>query len=156
MHNKTWKKEWNLLEEAYGSVNETTHSGENSCKDDEYFCQKDKVCKPKGDVQEEAEQGVTNAASEGLGLSNKELGIHADRPGADEELPEPGEVDEAPLSTEVLSLIDKLAGPQAATVEELQALAREGRLSEYVDLIVTKKDLAQKELDLQKPKEIES
>lgn len=147
MHNKTWKKEWNLLEEAYGSVNETTHSGENSCKDGEYFCQKDKVCKPKGDVQEEAE---------GMSLSNKELGIHADRPGADEELPEPGEVDEAPLSTEVLSLIDKLAGPQAATVEELQALAREGRLSEYVDLIVTKKDLAQKELDLQKPKEIES
>ena len=55
------------------TVEETTHSGENSCKDGEYFCQKDKVCKPKDDVQEEGEMGVANAASEGMGLSIPEF-----------------------------------------------------------------------------------
>jgi hypothetical protein len=55
-------------EEDDDTVEETTHSDENSCKDGEYFCQKDKVCKPKDDVHEEGEMGVANAASEGMGL----------------------------------------------------------------------------------------
>lgn len=58
-----------INDEDEGTVEETTHSGENSCKDGEYFCHKDKVCKPKDDVQEEGERGVTSAASEGMGLS---------------------------------------------------------------------------------------
>ena len=167
MHNKTWKKEWDLLEEAYGSVNETTHRDDKSdaLGPGEYVCPKTgnimskdgKVVHKsdsKPDVQEEAEQGVANAASEGMGLDNKELGIHADRPGADEELPEPGEVDQSPLEPEVETLIKLLLTPPSE--EELRERAHEGRLSEYVDTLVKAKEFAQSALDFRKPKEIES
>jgi hypothetical protein len=46
-------KDQKLLWEAY--VSETTHSPENSCKDDEFYCTVDKVCKPKED--KELEEG---------------------------------------------------------------------------------------------------
>ena len=55
------------------TVEETTHSGENSCKDDEYFCQKDKVCKPKkDDVHEEGEMGLSIPEFSAIGRENPE------------------------------------------------------------------------------------
>ena len=52
MRNETWKTDRDLLSEAYDNVSETTHSPENSCKDDEYYCEKDKVCKKKETANE--------------------------------------------------------------------------------------------------------
>lgn len=51
-----------LLWEAY--VSETTHSPENSCKDDEYYCSEDKVCKPKKDKESVKKEAVNPESGE--------------------------------------------------------------------------------------------
>lgn len=151
MHNSIWKKERDLLSEAYDSIAETTHSPENSCKDDEYYCDKDKVCKKK----ENANEAIDPTTA--VDLAN------ADRPAGDEELPEPGESpdDTMPdqaldtevkeLDADVKDLISLIANPPPE--EELTRLGYEGRLSEYVAMLQKKVDAAQAQLDLRKPAE---
>lgn len=143
MQNKSWKKELDLLSEAYSSINETVHSPENSCKDDEYYCSKDKVCKKK----EEANEAIDPATA--VELAN------ADRPAVDEELPVPGELPDdiqtQELDADVLDLINLIANPPPE--EELKRLGYEGRLSEYVAMLQKKVDAAQAQLDLRKPAE---
>ena len=161
MHNNTWKKERDLLEEAYSSVNETTHRDDkkDALGPGEYVCPKTgnimskdgKVVhksESKPGVQEEGEQGVANAASEGMGLSNKELGIHADRPAADEEQPMPGElpddvmIDHEPdeVDAEIDSLKNLILNPSKDKVEEN---ARNGQLHVYVDMLKKKLEAAE-------------
>ena len=142
MDNKAWKKDKDLLSEAYQNVSETTHSPENSCKDDEYYCEKDKVCKKKENANEAIDPSTA------VDLAN------ADRPAGDEELPEPGEMpdDGMPnqeLDADVKDLISLIANPPPE--EELTRLGYEGRLSEYVAMLQKKVDAAQAQLDLRKP-----
>lgn len=144
MDNKAWKKEKDLLSEAYQNVSETTHSPENSCKDDEYYCEKDKVCKKKENANEAIDPSTA------VDLAN------ADRPAGDEELPEPGEMPDdgmqsQELDADVKDLISLIANPPPE--EELTRLGYEGRLSEYVAMLQKKVDAAQAQLDLRKPVE---
>ena len=144
MDNNAWKKEKDLLSEAYQNVSETTHSPENSCKDDEYYCEKDKVCKKKENANEAIDPSTA------VDLAN------ADRPAGDEELPEPGEMPDdgmqsQELDADVKDLISLIANPPPE--EELTRLGYEGRLSEYVAMLQKKVDAAQAQLDLRKPAE---
>lgn len=144
MDNNAWKKEKDLLSEAYQNVSETTHSPENSCKDDEYYCEKDKVCKKKENTNEAIDPSTA------VDLAN------ADRPAGDEELPEPGEMPDdgmqsQELDADVKDLISLIANPPPE--EELTRLGYEGRLSEYVAMLQKKVDAAQAQLDLRKPSE---
>lgn len=144
MDNNAWKKEKDLLSEAYQNVSETTHSPENSCKDDEYYCEKDKVCKKKENANEAIDPSTA------VDLAN------ADRPAGDEELPEPGEMPDdgmqsQELDADVRDLISLIANPPPE--EELTRLGYEGRLSEYVAMLQKKVDAAQAQLDLRKPAE---
>ena len=143
MHNSTWKKERDLLSEAYASINETTHSPENSCKDDEYYCSKDKVCKKKDEsVKEEsdiAEPAVADAAPS-IGeepamdpTSEIENDIAADPLDAIER--EPDEVD-----AEIDSLKSLILNPPADKIEEY---ARQGQLHVYVDMLKKKLEAAE-------------
>ena len=142
MHNKTWKKERDLLSEAYEAVSETTHSPENSCKDDEYYCSKDKVCKKKAD---DADKHVKEEDA-----MDKELFVHADRPAGDEELPEPGETPEDldavmahepdEVDAEIDSLKNLILNPSKDKVEEY---ARNGQLHVYVDMLKKKLEAAE-------------
>jgi hypothetical protein len=52
------KDDTDQIWDAY--ISESTHSPENSCKDDEYYCPVDKVCKPKKD-----KDTVTEADTDG-------------------------------------------------------------------------------------------
>ena len=135
MHNSTWKKERDLLSEAYASVNETTHSPENSCKDDEYYCSKDKVCKKK--VEEDAVPGAELPVD---GAVEPEIDAQPVMS------PTPQELDE-----DVKGLIKLIANPPPE--DELIRLGYEGRLSEYVSMLQKKVDAAQAQLDLRKPAE---
>ena len=144
MDNKAWKKDKDLLSEAYQNVSETTHSPENSCKDDEYYCEKDKVCKKKENANEAIDPSTA------VDLAN------ADRPAGDEELPETGEMPDdgmqsQELDADVKDLISLIANPPPE--EELTRLGYEGRLSEYVAMLQKKVDAAQAQLDLRKPSE---
>ena len=143
MQNKTWKKERDLLSEAYASLSETTHSPENSCKDDEYYCKVDKVCKPKEDKNVKEED------------FDKELGIHADRPAGDDHLEDLGEPDvldvarePAEVQAEIDSLKSLLLNPPADKIEEY---AEGGKLGDYIDMLKSKLDAAEKVKGLLNP-----
>ena len=141
MHNSAWKKERDLLSEAYAAVNETIHSPENSCKDDEFYCPVDKVCKKKDDTKEKP-----NLTEE---LGDDELNDIAPTPGDIADVESSPVADE--LDADVRDLISLIANPPPE--EELTRLGYEGRLSEYVAMLQKKVDAAQAQLDLRKPAE---
>ena len=153
MQTKTWKKERNLLSEAYQSVTETTHSPENSCKDDEYYCSKDKVCKKKAakkGLEAQGKQMEEDLKEEDIDPKAAVEMAAMDRPAGDEELPMSGEQPDD-LDKDVRDLIELIANPPPE--DELMRLGYEGRLSEYVAMLQKKVDAAQAQLDLQKPSE---
>ena len=146
MQTKTWKKERDLLEEAYGSINETDHSTLRAAQTDE--------------ENEEDDRKARGLKSQGKQMEEDLKEEEIDPKAAVEsahELPDSGnydEIPEAPLEPEVERLIKKILNPPSE--EELIARAHEGRLSEYIDILVAAKEEAQKEADFRKPKEIES
>jgi len=121
MRNETWKTDRDLLSEAYDNVSETTHSPENSCKDDEYYCDKDKVCKKKETANEEMDLPIGDADP---------LGEPAIEP-----IHEPDEVD-----AEIDSLKNLILNPSKDKVEEY---ARQGQLHVYVDMLKKKLEAAE-------------
>jgi hypothetical protein len=134
MHNKTWKQERDLLSEAYASIAETTHSPENSCKDDEYYCSEDKVCKKK-DVKEESDDVVASVA--GDPIDDEPIGDPVDAiDGAIPDAPrEPDEVD-----AEIDSLKSLILNPPADKIEQY---AQQGQLHVYVDMLKKKLEAAE-------------
>jgi len=82
-------KDKGLIWEAY--VSETTHSPENSCLDDEYYCTKEKKCKKKEDKDAHLEStgndtqfkfdGKRPITSNSMYLSNGEIGYYVIGPG---------------------------------------------------------------------------
>lgn len=147
MHNSTWKKERDLLSEAYASINETTHSPENSCKDDEYYCSKDKVCKKKDDVKEESDLAEPAVAGD---VASAEVGaepameptaeIETDMvDGIDGAIPDPHrEPDE--VDAEIDSLKSLILNPPADKIEQY---AQQGQLHVYVDMLKKKLEAAE-------------
>ena len=130
MHNSTWKKEKDLLSEAYASINETTHSPENSCKDDEYYCSKDKVCKKKDESVKEEEIGTDLPEIDeptDAGIDSVDVAPQIER--------EPDEVD-----AEIESLKSLILNPPADKIEEY---ARQGQLHVYVDMLKKKLEAAE-------------
>lgn len=136
MHNSTWKKEKDLLSEAYASIHETTHSPENSCKDDEYYCDKDKVCKKK--VEEDA-------------IPAEDMPVDPGMEGGEPQIEPQIAPSQQELDEDVKGLIKLIANPPPE--DELIRLGYEGRLSEYVAMLQKKVDAAQAQLDLRKPAE---
>lgn len=147
MQTKTWKKERDLLEEAYGSINETDHSTLRAAQTDEENEEDDRKArglKSQGKQMEDdlkEEEIDPKAAVEMAGM---------DRPSGDEELPMSGEQPDD-LDRDVRDLIELIANPPPE--DELMRLGYEGRLSEYVGMLQKKVDAAQAQLDLQKPSE---
>lgn len=130
MHNSTWKKEKDLLSEAYASISETTHSPENSCKDDEYYCSKDKVCKKKDESVKEEEMGTDLPEIDepaDAGIDSVDVAPQIER--------EPDEVD-----AEIDSLKSLILNPPADKIEEY---ARQGQLHVYVDMLKKKLEAAE-------------
>ena len=148
MQTKTWKKERDLLEEAYGSITETDHSTRRAAQTDEENFEDDRKAaglKAQGKQmeddlkEEEGEKKVTGEASDTIELAM------SDRPAADEELPEPGEVafDREPdeVDSEIESLKNLILNPPADKIEEY---AQAGQLHVYIDMLKAKLDAAEK------------
>jgi hypothetical protein len=133
MQTSTWKKERDTLQNIYSTITETTHSPENSCKDDEYYCEKDKVCKKKA-VEEDAITGTE--PGDGMNGGGTEIGEPVDAiPGAEPDIQhEPDEVD-----AEIQSLKDLIMNPDPSRVEEY---ATSGRIGDYIDMLKKKHDAA--------------
>lgn len=150
MQTKTWKKERDLLSEAYQSVTETTHENDAPALGPDEERQSD------GSVKN-TKSGETVYTPKDKEKANEEIDPKAavemaamDRPAGDEELPMPGEQPDD-LDKDVQDLISLIANPPPE--EELVRLGYEGRLSEYVAMLQKKVDAAQAQLDLQKPSE---
>ena len=150
MQTKTWKKERDLLSEAYQSVIETTHDNDTPALGPDEERQSD------GSVKN-TKTGKTVYKPEDKEKANEEIDPQAavemaamDRPAADEEQPHPGEQPDD-LDKDVKDLLDLIANPPPE--EELIRLGYEGRVSEYVAMLQKKVDAAQAQLDIKKPKE---
>ena len=148
MQNNIWKKERDLLSEAYASVNETIHSPENSCKDDEYYCSKDKVCKKKDDVKEESDlaEPVTTEPEDGVSAGS-EMDVGAEPNSIEADLADPidGAIPDAhrepdEVDAEIDSLKSLILNPPADKIEEY---ARQGQLHVYVDMLKKKLEAAE-------------
>ena len=136
MQTKTWKKERKLLGEAYDNVHETTHSIENSIREDEdaEHYKKTGEIKKKEDVKEEGSYGKSRKKkiSEEIGDEVTSL------PGGDipeEFAHEPDEVD-----AEIESLKNLILNPPTEMIERY---AKEGQLHVYVDMLKKKLDAAE-------------
>ena len=138
MDNSAWKKDKDLIIEAYGSVNETNHNGHDACAAGEYWCEKDKKCKPDPDADKEAvktEELDTpeDPIDEPTGMDG---GIDAvdEMPGVEQPI-------QQEIPQEAVPLLKELQNPSL----DLEQLAREGRLNDYVaflnDLLKTAEDL---------------
>lgn len=148
MQNKTWKKERDLLSEAYRSVTETTHDsdapalGPDEERQDDGSVKNTKtgetVYTPKG--KKKTDEAVDP-------ISSVEL-ANADRPAGDEELPAPGEqpddglMDREPdeVDAEIDSLKSLILNPPVDKIEEY---ARQGQLHVYVDMLKKKLEAAE-------------
>ena len=144
MHNDTWRKERDLLSEAYASINETTHSPENSCKDDEYYCSKDKVCKKK-DVKEESDSVVADISADAPATGDAIDTIGDDEPIGDPVDPIDGAIPDAPrepdeVDAEIDSLKSLILNPPADKIEQY---AQQGQLHVYVDMLKKKLEAAE-------------
>ncbi len=144
MHNSTWKKEKDLLSEAYASISETTHENDAPALGKDEERQKDGSVKntktgetvytPKG--KDQADEGITTD------LAN------ADRPSGDDQLEMiPGEIpDDAierepdEVDAEIDSLKSLILNPPVDKIEEY---ARAGQLHVYVDMLKKKLEAAE-------------
>jgi hypothetical protein len=143
MHNKTWKQERDLLSEAYASIAETTHSPENSCKDDEYYCSKDKVCKKK-DVKEESDDVVASVTGD-VPVTGDTVEPVGDEPLGDPVEPIDGAIPDTPrepdeVDAEIDSLKSLILNPPADKIEQY---AKQGQLHVYVDMLKKKLEAAE-------------
>jgi hypothetical protein len=144
MHNKTWKKEKDLLSEAYASISETTH------ENDAPALGRDEERQSDGSVKN-IKTGETvytpkdkSQADEGIATDL----ANADRPAGDDHLEmEPGEVPEDimghepdEVDAEIDSLKNLILNPSKDKVEEY---ARNGQLHVYVDMLKKKLEAAE-------------
>ena len=144
MHNETWRKERDLLSEAYASINETTHSPENSCEDDEYYCDKDKECKKKA-VEEESDSVVADISADAPVTGDAIDTIGDDEPIGDPVDPIDGAIPDAPrepdeVDAEIDSLKSLILNPPADKIEQY---AQQGQLHVYVDMLKKKLEAAE-------------
>lgn len=156
MHSKTWKKEKDLLSEAYQSVTETTHDNDTPALGPDEERQSDGSVKNTKTGKTVYTPKDKDMADEAMDPTTPVELANADRPSADEELPNPGELPDDGFATQELDadvrdLISLIANPPPE--EELTRLGYEGRLSEYVAMLQKKVDAAQAQLDLRQPAE---
>lgn len=149
MHNKTWKKERDLLREAYQTIAETTHENDSPALGPDEERQADGSIKntktgeivytPKG--KKETVEAID--AESAVELAN------ADRPAADDNLEmEPGELPDD-IPHEAQALLDELKAPSF----DLETLARERRLSDYIKFLNTLLQGAEEFNSLKQPQE---
>lgn len=126
MHNKTWKKECDLLSEAYQSITETTHDSDGPAL---------------GPDEERQEDGS---------VKNTKTGKIVYTPKNKENVDEMGEfagdeamIDRTPdeVDAEIDSLKSLILNPPVDKIEEY---ARNGQLHVYVDMLKAKLDAAEK------------
>ena len=157
MQKKSWKKELDLLSEAYTSINETSYKDDKSdaLGPGEYVCPKTGNIMKDGKVVHVSSDNKKDVKKEAIDPATAVELANADRPAGDEELPAPGEMPDdiqtQELDADVRDLINLIANPPPE--EELTRLGYEGRLSEYVAMLQKKVDAAQAQLDLRKPAE---
>lgn len=153
MQTKTWKKERNLLSEAYQSVTETHHGDLRAARTDEENKKADEEAEKKRrekGLKAQGKQMEKDLKEEDIDPKAAVEMAAMDRPAGDEELPMSGEQPDD-LDKDVRDLIELIANPPPE--DELMRLGYEGRLSEYVAMLQKKVDAAQAQLDLQKPSE---
>jgi len=156
MYSRTWKKEKDLLSEAYQSVTESTHDSDAPALGPDEERQSDGSVKNTKTGETVYTPKDKTKADEAIDpITSTEL-ANADRPSGDEELPNPGEQPDdgfaaQELDADVRDLISLIANPPPE--EELTRLGYEGRLSEYVTMLQKKVDAAQAQLDLRQPAE---
>ena len=143
MQNKEWRKDRDLLSEAYTSMTETTHSPENSCKDDEYYCSEDKVCKKK-EINAESDDIVADLNDDGPAEGDSIGSIGGDTisdpvdtidSAVSDIEREPDEVD-----AEIDSLKSLILNPP---VDKIEQYAQQGQLHVYVDMLKKKLEAAE-------------
>ena len=146
MHNSTWKKERDLLSEAYNSIHETTH------EDDRAALGPDEERQADGSIKN-TKTGETVYTPKDKKVTKEEAGEPlGDVDVSDPSVPEsPMEPSTQELDADVKDLISLIANPPPE--DELIRLGYEGRLSEYVAMLQKKVDAAQAQLDLRKPAE---
>lgn len=144
MHNSTWKKERDLLSEAYASISETTH------ENDAPALGKDEERQPDGSVKN-TKTGETVYTPKGKNQTDEDVTTdlaNADRPAGDDHLEmEPGEIPDDMIEhepdevdAEIESLKSLILNPPAAKIEEY---ARQGQLHVYVDMLKKKLEAAE-------------
>ena len=129
MQTKTWKKERDLLEEAYGTVTETDHSTLRAAQTDEENAEDDRKAaglKKQGEIMKKDLEDESKQANK------------VEEASVDEMLPEPGaimqrEPDE--VDSEIESLKNLILNPPADKIEEY---AQQGQLHVYVDMLKKK------------------
>lgn len=155
MQNSSWKKEKQLLEEAYDSLYETSYkpNAEDALKEGEYICPETGNIMKDGKVVHVINKGresadtVSSEASETVELAM------ADRPvdPSAEEQPEPGEQPD-PLANDyrisenehVQLFIKEIL---KYSKEDLEAKADAGELSEWINLLKSEMDVIQKKIE---------
>lgn len=133
MQNKEWRKDRDLLSEAYTSMTETTHSPENSCKDDEYYCSEDKVCKKK-EINAESDDIVADLSND-KPTEGDPIGVDTIGDTISDMEREPDEVD-----AEIDSLKSLILNPP---VDKIEQYAQQGQLHVYVDMLKKKLEAAE-------------
>lgn len=134
MQTKTWKKERDLLEEAYGTVTETDHSTLRAAQTDEENAEDDRKAaglKTQGKQMEDdlkEEEGNVNENS----LDEIDDMMPDEAPAMERE---PDEVD-----SEIESLKNLILNPPADKIEEY---AQQGQLHVYVDMLKKKLEAAE-------------
>ena len=144
MENNTWRKERDLLSEAYQSIAETTHDN------DAPALGKDEERQSDGSVKntKTGETVYTPKGKENIEDSlDPEMAVNADQQAADNGQ----ELEDGELESVVVDLINTISNPPP--VDELKRLGYEGRIGEYLDMMNKKLAAAQAEIDLRKPKE---
>jgi hypothetical protein len=149
MQNKSWKKELDLLSEAYSSINETSYKDDKSdaLGPGEYICPKTGNVMKDGKVVHVSSDNKKDVKNEELEDIDAIAEPVDSIPGAEID-PDPTAEE---LDADVQDLITLIANPPPE--EELRRLGYEGRLSEYVAMLQKKVDAAQAKLDLKKPAE---
>lgn len=133
MQTKTWKKERDLLEEAYGSINETDHSTLRAAQTDEENAEDDRKAaglKKQGEIMKkdlEDEEKVNENSLDEIDDMMPDEAPAMER--------EPDEVD-----SEIESLKNLILNPPADKIEEY---AQQGQLHVYVDMLKKKLEAAE-------------
>ena len=133
MQTKTWKKERDLLEEAYGSINETDHSTLRAAQTDEENAEDDRKAaglKKQGEIMKKDLKDEEKVNENSLDEIDDMMPDEA--PAMERE---PDEVD-----SEIESLKNLILNPPADKIEEY---AQQGQLHVYVDMLKKKLEAAE-------------